>query len=115
MVFLWFSNEFAEIFLAIACSLHVFRKEPISAQFSQSFGRPWTPSGPLSDAFGTALGSPWAHLGPPWTLQTTPGTILNDLWDPLGTQTEKLSKREPPASLKKQVFYRGQIQWKTNN
>ena len=112
MVFLWFSNEFAEIFLAIACSLHGFRKEPISAQFSQSFGRPWTPSGPLSDAFGTALGSPWAHLGPPWTPQTSPwahlGRPLGHPWDPDRKTLRKgvfgFTLSGPPCSLKKTFF-----------
>ena len=78
MVFLWFSNEFA-----IACSLHGFRKEPISAQFSQSFGRPWTPLGTpfgrLRDRPGLTLGSLGTPLdpsdellGPPWATFGTP-------------------------------------------
>ena len=106
------SNEFAKVFLPVACSLHGFRKEPISAQFSQSFGRTWTPSGPLSDAFGTALGSPWAHLGPPWTPQTSPwahlGRPLGHPWDPDRKTLRKgvfgSTFLGPPFSLKNMYF-----------
>ena len=74
------------VFLAIACSLHGFREDPISPPFSESFGRPWSPLGPFWIPLAPPQGSPWGHLGPPWTLQTTPwahlGRPLGPPWDP---------------------------------
>ena len=93
MVLLWFSHDFPTIFLAMACFLRGFRKDPISPPFSQSFRRPWTPSGPPWDPYGTPLGSPWAHLGPPWTPQTTPWAHPGrPLADPRGPDRKTLEK-----------------------
>ena len=112
MVLLWFSHDFPTIFLAMACFLRGFRKDPISPPFSQSFRRPWTPSGPPWDPYGTPLGSPWAHLGPPWTPQTTPwahlGRPLGSPWDPDRETLKKRGLRSnllgPLFALKNRVF-----------
>ena len=112
MVFLWFSYGFPTVFLAIACFLHGFRKDPISPLFSQSFGRPWTPSGPPWDPYGTPLSSPWAHLGPPWTLEMSPwahlGRPLGLPWDPDRKTLKKgrlrLTLLGPLFALKSKVF-----------
>ena len=105
MVFVWYTYGFPTVFLAIASFLYGFRKDPISPPFSQSFGRPWTPSGPPWDPYGTPLGSPWAHLGPPWTPQTTPwahlGRPLGSPWDP---DRETLKKRGLRSNLLGSLF-----------
>ena len=96
IVFLWFSCSFLTVFL---CFSYVSARAPFPLHFHSLLVAP----GALWDPFWIPLGPPWAHLGVTWDplgpFRRPLGPTLGGPWDPLGTQTEKHSKKETSVHL----------------